>query len=110
MRNFTVRVELNAAGAEAYERLHAAMESHGFVRWVEASDGSRKRLPTGDYNLTHADLDRGGVLSLALAAAAEAQAGAAPLVVVTQSVGRSWSGLRKWTAGAARPELEARAI
>ena len=64
MTNFTVRIELHGADEADYENLHEAMERRGFVRWIE-SDGGRYRLPTAEYNLVDADMDRARVLEIA---------------------------------------------
>jgi hypothetical protein len=37
-------------------------KSEGFVRWVEAKDGSLKRLPTAEYNMANTSLTRAEVL------------------------------------------------
>jgi hypothetical protein len=98
MTNYTVRVELHGADEADYTRLHSRMESEGFVRWVEAKDGSLKRLPTAEYNMADTSLTRAEVLARARAAANVVQPRPEPWVLLTKSAGRSWSGLPPWDA------------
>lgn len=48
MPYFITRVELHDANYADYQRLHVAMESHGFSRTVEVG-GKRQQLPTAEY-------------------------------------------------------------
>ena len=72
------------------------MESEGFVRWVEAKDGSLKRLPTAEYNMANTSLTRAAVLARAKTAANAVEPPPEPWLRVTESAGRSWSGLPPW--------------
>jgi hypothetical protein len=96
MTNYTVRIELHGADEDDYTNLHAEMESRGFVRWIIGSDGTKDRLPTAEYNLADTDVQRGEVLKLAKAAANSVKPSPTPWILVTQSAGRSWSGLKPW--------------
>lgn len=95
MANFTVRVELHEASDGQYEELHAEMESRGFVRWIEGKNG-KKKLPTAEYNLVNSALTRDEVLAKAEAAADAVKPSPKPWILVTDSRGRSWSGLKNW--------------
>jgi hypothetical protein len=96
MANFTVRVELHKADDDDYENLHAAMERKGFVRWIKGGDGTVYRLPTAEYNLPDSKVGRDEVLARAKAAAESVKATPTPWILVTESNGRSWSGLKTW--------------
>jgi hypothetical protein len=96
MTNYTVRVELHDADDDDYANLHTAMEDQGFVRWIEDSDGSKDRLPTAEYNMAKTALDRSAVLERAKSAANSVKSKPTPWIFVTQSAGRSWSGLKSW--------------
>ena len=96
MTRYTVRVELHDADDDDYESLHEAMEKKGFVRWVESNDGSKYRLPTAEYNMDSSTLDRSQVLDRAKAAAESVKPKPTPWIVVTESAGRNWSGLKSW--------------
>jgi hypothetical protein len=96
MTNYTVRVELHRAVEADYARLHSLMEAQGFVRWVQSNDGSLKRLPTAEYNMPDTSLTLSEVLDRAREAATGAKPKPTPWVLVTESVGRSWSGLQTW--------------
>jgi hypothetical protein len=95
MTKFTVRIELHGADDDDYENLHETMEEKGFFRWIEA-DGTKYRLPTAEYNFTSSTLDCGKVRDLAKSIAAGVKRSPTPWVLVTESVGRYWSGLEKW--------------
>ena len=97
MTNYTVRVELHRADEGDYASLHALMEAEGFVRWVAASDGTRKGLPTAEYNMADTTLTRAEVFDRARAAANNVKPKPKPWVLVTESAGRQWSGLPPWT-------------
>ena len=96
MTGYTVRVELHDANDDDYANLHAAMEDEGFVRWITGSDGAKNRLPTAEYNMADADIDRSEVLKRAKTAANSVKPNPTPWIIVTQSAGRAWSGLRSW--------------
>jgi hypothetical protein len=94
--NFTVRVELHGAVHDDYVNLHATMEDEGFVRWIEDSDGNKKRLPTAEYNMADVDMARSEVHKRAKRAANEVKPNPTPWIPVTESDGRTWSGPRVW--------------
>ena len=94
MPNFTVRVELHGADETDYENLHEAMERKGFVRWIE-SNGGRYRLPTAEYNLLDAGMDKAKVLEIAKSTASSVKRSPSPWVLVTESAGRTWSDLER---------------
>lgn len=91
MATFTTRVELHKAYEDDYEILHTAMEERGFSRQVTSDDGVTYHLPTAEYNYTGSET-RSQVLELAKAAASDTNKKFA--VLVTESKGRSWSGLQ----------------
>jgi len=105
MTNYTVRVELHDADDEDYANLHVAMEKQGFVRWIKDSDGSKYRLPTAEYNMTNTALDRSRVLERAKTAANSVKSKPTPWILVTESAGRSWSGLKPWTVSLPSSDL-----
>jgi hypothetical protein len=90
MTAFTTRVELHRATADDYEELHAEMEARGFRRSITANTGDAYQLPTAEYNWI-GSATRQQVRALAEAAAAAMGRKAA--VLVTESAGRSFSGL-----------------
>jgi hypothetical protein len=94
MTNYTVRVELHNANDEDYSNLHAAMEDEGFVRYITNSEGSKDRLPTAEYNLANTELARSNVLKRAKTAANSVKSEPTPWILVTESAGRAWSGLK----------------
>lgn len=96
MTSYTVRVELHGADDDDYTNLHTAMEEEGFVRWIAGSDGNKDRLPTAEYNLANSTADRAEVLRRARSAANSVKSEPTPWIIVTQSAGRSWSGLKPW--------------
>jgi hypothetical protein len=86
----TTRVELHKAYEDDYGVLHAAMEQRGFSRQITNDDGVTYHLPTAEYNYSGSKT-RSRVLELAKEAASETNKKYA--VLVTESNGRSWSGL-----------------
>jgi hypothetical protein len=92
MAQFTVRVELHRADEDDYETLHDAMERRGFSRLITSDDGEVYHLPWAEYNMQDS-VTRAQVLTLAKAAANET--GKNYAVLVTESNGRTWSGLAK---------------
>jgi hypothetical protein len=90
LATFTTRVELHKAYEDDYEVLHAAMEQRGFSRQITSDDGVTYHLPTAEYNYS-GSTTRSRVLELAKEAASETNKKHA--VLVTESNGRSWSGL-----------------
>ena len=96
MTNDTTRVELHGADEDEYEALHDAMEAEGFVRSIENSSGEKLRLPTAEYNLPDSTLDRKQVVKRAERAAESVKPNPTLWILVTESAGRTWSGLKPW--------------
>jgi hypothetical protein len=96
MTSYTVRVELHRADEDDYTSLHAAMEEQGFVRWIVGTDGSKKRLPTAEYNIPNMAIERVEVVRRAKSAANSVKPTPTPWIIVIESAGRSWSGLTSW--------------
>jgi hypothetical protein len=90
MADFTVRVELLGAEWEDYDALRVEMEADGFASKVRGSGGTAYELPSGEYAFS-ADLTRQQVL--ARVRRATERGGYNCAVLVTESVGRAWSGL-----------------
>ncbi len=96
MTSYTVRVELHDADDDDYASLHEAMGDQGFVRWIKGSNGSKDQLPTAEYNMPNTNHNRSEVLDRAKTAANSVKPKPAPWIVVTESAGRTWSGLKPW--------------
>jgi len=90
MSQFTVRIELHEAQWADYDTLHATMERQGFSRLITGNDGRTFQLPWAEYNGT-ANLTSSQVRDIALEAAKTT--GKSNAVLVTEAVGRAWSGL-----------------
>jgi hypothetical protein len=92
MSSFTIRVELygNPPG-EVYEVLHKAMGAEGFSRTITSNEGIEYHLPTAEYYITGL-LTRPKVRAKANSAAAKT--GKKYAVLVTESNGTAWSGLK----------------
>jgi hypothetical protein len=92
MPSFTTRVELHGATDRDYDTLHGAMEAEGFSRTIKDSEeGTWYHLPTAEYDRS-GELTRADVLASAKRAAAKTNKTFA--VLVTQSNGRTWEGLK----------------
>ncbi len=78
MPNFTVRIELHGADETDYE-----------------NNGGRYRLPTAEYNLLDAGMDKAKVLEIAKSTASSVKRSPRPWVLVTESAGRTWSDLER---------------
>ncbi len=89
---YTTRVELHYASDDDYESLHDAMRREGFSRQITSGDGVRYHLPTAEYNY-EGSRTRSEILDAAKRAANAT--GLKFAVLVTESDGRSWSGLQK---------------
>jgi len=99
MARFTTRVQLNGRPtAEHYESLHKAMKRRGFTRIIESDDGRKYWLPHAEYN-REGSATRAQVLEDAKAAAAAISSDYQ--VLVTESNGRTWHGLKVATAAEA---------
>ncbi|QHF27052.1 type V toxin-antitoxin system endoribonuclease antitoxin GhoS [Pseudomonas sp. R32] len=93
MTSFTVRVELHDADSEDYRTLHEAMEKLGFTNTITGGNGVTVQLPTAEYNLSSDEKIRQIVLdSVKDAVKSTKKKGG---ILVTQSKGRTWSGLDK---------------
>ncbi len=90
MAEFTVRVELHGAEWEDYDVLRVEMEAEGFAATVAGRGGAAYALPAGEYACS-GELTRQQVLARARGAAD--RTGFSYAVLVTESVGRIWSGL-----------------
>lgn len=90
MALFTTRVELHDASAKDYDLLHEEMKKRGFLRVITSDSGITFHLPFAEYTISGA-LTREGVLERAEAAATTTRRKAA--LLVTEAIGRTWSGL-----------------
>jgi hypothetical protein len=99
MAKFTTRVQLKGSpSADDYERLHKAMKRQGFTRIIENDEGKKYWLPHAEYN-REASVNRSVVLEDAKAAAATISKDYE--LLVTESAGRTWHGLKAATAAEA---------
>jgi hypothetical protein len=91
MTNFTTRVELHDADSDDYITLHDEMKKEGFIRTITSDDGTTYKLPPAEYNYT-------GRISCEKvrdkAASAASQVKNSYEVLVTESAGRCWQGLK----------------
>ena len=92
MAQFTVRVELHRANQDDYDALHSAMEEEGFSRQIKSSDGARYHLPTAEYN-RRSTKNLNEILNSAASAARIT--GKKFGILVTESAGRRWQGLKE---------------
>lgn len=92
MAKFTVRVELRDADREDYSVLYEGMEEQGFTDIITDSNEIAYRLPDAEYNY-EGDISRSAVLAKAQKAADAT--GLRYSVLVTQSAGRTWHGLKR---------------
>lgn len=93
MAKFTTRVVLHdSATWETYEELHAKMKSEGFSRTITSGDGTVYHLPDAEYN-REGPLTRDDVLASAKRAAGTT--GHQYSILITESDGRTWVGLRE---------------
>jgi hypothetical protein len=98
MSQYTTRVELHDADWSDYTKLHEEMRKRGFRQTITSDDGSVYELPPAEYNFEGA-ATRSEVLSKARQAAAAVKRSFA--ILVTESAGRSWFGLKLLKAAAA---------
>ncbi|HVB16639.1 MAG TPA: hypothetical protein VNF04_08915 [Stellaceae bacterium] len=91
MAIFTTRVELHGADEDDYETLHAEMKARRFTQTISAS-GKTYQLPTAEYNY-RGNVTKHDVLNKAKAAASKTNRTYS--ILVTQSNGRTWTGLRE---------------
>jgi hypothetical protein len=90
MAEFSVRVELHGAEWEDYDALRGEMLAEGFAATIAESGGAAYEFPAGEYACS-GELTRQQVLARARRAADRTAFSYA--VLVTESVGRAWSGL-----------------
>jgi len=91
MSSFTVRVELDSNIYSDFEILHRAMELNGFKKTISGTDGEY-HLPRAEYSIS-TSVSRAAVLKLAEDAVAKTHKKGE--ILVTESAGRTWSGLSK---------------
>lgn len=92
MPRFTVRVELHDADTWAhYDRLYEYMAQQGFTD-ILVTDQGRFKMPPAEYNY-EGNATRTEVLAKAKAAASCVVTSYA--ILVTESAGRTWHGLKK---------------
>ena len=87
---YTVRVELLEGSGDDDDALWKALRPEGFERTVPGNDGTRYRLPRGEYNYD-AKATANDVMDAAKRAAGKT--GKAFRVLVTEVAGRSWHNL-----------------
>lgn len=92
MSSYTVRIELDGNIYADYEILHKAMEMKGFKKTITSNDGIEYHLPRAEYNISTSS-DRSSVLKATEDAVAKTNKKAE--ILVTESKGRTWSGLSK---------------
>lgn len=92
MTKYTVRVELHDAERRDYEKLHAEMLKRDFANTIRSSDGETYELPPAEYNL-EGEPTRSQVLDRAKSAAEQTRLKYA--ILVTESAGRTWHGLKQ---------------
>jgi hypothetical protein len=91
MADFVVRIELHNATREDYGTLHEAMSRAGFVDTLRDTSGSLVKMPPGEYFYSgSADAIRVRDTAYTIAASVRPHPG----VLVTQSLGCWWQGLR----------------
>jgi hypothetical protein len=91
MAQFTTRVELHDATWSDYEQLHANMRGQGFTQTIRSDDGCIYELPPAEYDY-QGPITRAQVLDKAKSAASAVKPSYG--VLVTESAGRTWYGLR----------------
>ncbi|MBD2791961.1 type V toxin-antitoxin system endoribonuclease antitoxin GhoS [Xenorhabdus sp. 42] len=93
MAKFTIRVELRNADSSDYEKLHKKMAANGFKNIISSGSGNEYRLPTSEYIHESSTLSRSELADLVYGIAESIKTH--PAVLVTESVGRTWLGLKK---------------
>jgi hypothetical protein len=91
MSQYITRVELHDAVWSDYTKLHEAMKREGFSQSITGDDGSIYELPPAEYNYIGQET-RGQVHDKARRAARTVKPSFA--VLVTESNGVTWSGLK----------------
>lgn len=91
MSTYTVRVELHSNIYNPdFKILHSAMENEGFSKLITSDNDKVYHLPRGEYNISTSK-DRSQVLKAAERAVQAT--GESAEILITESLGRSWSGL-----------------
>jgi len=90
MSSFTVRIELHSEVYSDFELLHSAMQKEGFSRLITSDDGITYHLPRAEYDI-YTSKNRSVVLEAVKRAVAITRKTAE--ILVTESAGRTWSGL-----------------
>ncbi len=91
MSSYTVRIELHSSQYNPdFETLHRAMTQKGFGKLITADSGITYHLPRGEYDIQITS-DRSQVLNAAKQAVQTT--GQSAEILVTESTGRTWSGL-----------------
>ena len=91
MATYTVRVELHSDQYNPdFENLHIYMQKEGFSKLITSDGGKTYHLPRGEYNILTSK-DRSQVLDAAKKAVDAT--GESAEILVTESAGRTWSGL-----------------
>jgi hypothetical protein len=91
MASFTVRVELHDGDSDDYDVLHGVLKTKGFTNTIVGDSGAKYRLPPAEYNYV-GSVTRQDVAGMAKAAANVT--GLKSAVLVTESAGRYWDGLK----------------
>ena len=91
MARFTIRVELHNATWQNYVDLAKHMATNGMVDIIQADNGARYKMPPAEYSYD-GPATRDQVLQTAKACAARVVSSSG--VLVTESAGRSWDGLK----------------
>ena len=87
MAEFTVRIVLENANGEDYERLHELMAARGYSREITGDNGKTYKLPDAEYDANKDSTTqevRDEVREIAASVKPD------PSVLVTKSAGRSW--------------------
>ena len=92
MSSFTTRVELHDATYGDYMKLHEAMRKKGFSQLITSDSGNMYHLPTAEYDIS-GNFNRSEILDLAKESIK--LSGRSGAVLVTETSGRTWSGLEK---------------
>lgn len=91
MSSYTVRIELHSSQYNPdFENLHQAMAQKGFSKLITSDNGVTYHLPRGEYDINTTN-DRSQVLNAAKQAVQTT--GQSAEILVTESAGRTWSGL-----------------
>lgn len=93
MTIFTVRVELNNPASGDYGDLHEKMMDAGFSKTIKSSAGEVFHLPDAEYEYISETEILAAVLEKAYKIAISVKSESR--VLVTESAGRMWQGLKK---------------